>query len=363
MTTAATSLRQQLPVDLDGAARGLGPAEVARPLETGGREPVVVGERALDPAGKRGRVSLLDEDRRVARHLRQRAGRRRDDRRAGGHRLEDGQAEALVARREDEAGGSAVEGRELVLRDVASELDSSSEPGRVGGALGRHAPALVRAGEHEAERVVAHERQGLDRALRILARLDRPDDERVRRAVLTRAVRRERGIDAVRGDDDLLVRDVVELDQVALRALGDGQHAIGVTGGAGNGRPEDQPVAQAHQARVALEREVVDCHDAATRAAERDRVLEVRDRGIQAPQEPGQGRRHAPDLAARLQLHRLDPVRDEVGPSRDRGEAEVGDARELAQEGGDVGLVAGSLPPEHVRVDHHERSAHAAASR
>ena len=92
-------------------------------------------------------------------------------------------------------------------------------------------------------------------------------------------------------------------------------------------------------------------------------MLEVRDRGVEAAQEPGQGRRHPPDLAARLQLHRLDPVRDEVGPPRHRGEAKVGDARELAQEGGDVGLVAGSLPPEHVRVDHDERGAHAAASR
>ena len=63
--------------------------------------------------------------------------------------------------------------------------------------------------------------------------------------------------------------------------------------------------------------------------------------------------------SARLELDRLDAVRDEVGPARDRGEAELVAAqrRQQAEQVLDVGLVARALPAEHVGVDDDEGSA------
>src|SRR5437667_853958 len=86
-------------------------------------------------------------------------------------------------------------------------------------------------------------------------------------------------------------------------------------------------------------------------------MLEVRQRGSDAPQQPGDAPGHSQLLELRLELDRLDPVRDELGPAGDRAEAEL-----LAPQGGqppeqvlDVRLVAGPLPAEHVGVDDDER--------
>src|SRR5438094_906829 len=132
---------------------------------------VAVGERALDPSGQCGRTAVVDEDCRVAGDLRERAGPRRDDRRAARHRLERGQAKPLVAGREDEAGGAAVEGGELLPWDVALELDTRSEADSGGGALGVGAAALVRAGEDQPQLRVVEQRQRLDRGVGVLAGL------------------------------------------------------------------------------------------------------------------------------------------------------------------------------------------------
>ena len=57
-------------------------------------------------------------------------------------------------------------------------------------------------------------------------------------------------------------------------------------------------------------------------------------------------------LQPRPQRHRLDPVGDELGVAADGAEMEVGgDAGQLPQQVGDVGLVAGALASEHVGVD------------
>ena len=62
-------------------------------------------------------------------------------------------------------------------------------------------------------------------------------------------------------------------------------------------------------------------------------------------------------------MDRLDAVRDEVGPPRERGEAKPVARRggQLAQEIEDVRLVAGTPASEHVGVDDDE--AHPATSR
>ena len=84
---------------------------------------------------------------------------------------------------------------------------------------------------------------------------------------------------------------------------------------------------------------------------------EVAERRSEAAQHTGDAEGHSRDLVPGRKVHRLDPVGDEVGPARDRGEAQVrGRGRgELAQERADVGLIPGALPPEHVGVEHDER--------
>jgi hypothetical protein len=81
-------------------------------------------------------------------------------------------------------------------------------------------------------------------------------------------------------------------------------------------------------------------------------VLEVRDLRAQTAQQPRQRERHARLLEAGRQVNRLDAVRNESWVARDGGERQVGcDVRELAQEVQHVGLLAGAVAPEHVRVD------------
>ena len=112
---------------------------------------------------------------------------------------------------------------------------------------------------------------------------------------------REGGIDAVRGDDDLLVRDVVELAEVAARPLGDGEHADCLPRRARDDLLEDEPVLAAHQRRLALEGEVVDRDDRGARQRERQRVLEVTERRAELPEQARQRHGHAaaPGTASR----------------------------------------------------------------
>ena len=57
-------------------------------------------------------------------------------------------------------------------------------------------------------------------------------------------------------------------------------------------------------------------------------------------------------LGARGQRDRLDPVGDELGLARDRGEPQVGrDAGQLAQQVEHVRLLARAAAAEHVGVD------------
>ena len=86
--------------------------------------------------------------------------------------------------------------------------------------------------------------------------------------------------------------------------------------------------------------------------AERQGVLEVRELRLQPPRAAAAARRPSAPPEARRELDRLDPVGDELGTARDRGELEVGrDAGKLAEQVRDVGLVARALPAENVGVD------------
>ena len=93
------------------------------------------------------------------------------------------------------------------------------------------------------------------------------------------------------------------------------------------------------------------------RARERQRVLEVRERRPDATEQPRQRPRHAQLLGPRLERERLDAVGHELRMPRDRGEAKGSrcGVREPSQHVLHVRLVAGALPPEHVRVDDDER--------
>jgi hypothetical protein len=96
----------------------------------------------------------------------------------------------------------------------------------------------------------------------------------------------------------------------------------------------------------------VDGDDRRRGRAERERVLEVRERRPQAAQEPGHRPRHPQLLAPRGQVERLDAVRHELGVAGERDEPEVtGLAPELAEQVRDVRLVARPAPAEDVGVD------------
>ncbi len=95
---------------------------------------------------------------------------------------------------------------------------------------------------------------------------------------------------------------------------------------------------------------------------ERQRVLEVGEPRPEPPDEPRQPPRHAPLLRAGVKLDRLDTVRNEVRVPRDGRKAEIrSHVRQLPEQIGDVGLVAGPLAAEDVGVQEHVD--HAAASR
>ena len=111
---------EHLAVDRRASARPVVAPREARARARARRPRAGRARRARAGSRRRGRPSL-DEDGRVAGDLAQRRLVERDDRRPAGHRLQHRQAEALEARRLDEAGGAAVELDELGLLDVAAQ--------------------------------------------------------------------------------------------------------------------------------------------------------------------------------------------------------------------------------------------------
>src|SRR4029453_11146622 len=92
--------------------------------------------------------------------------------------------------------------------------------------------------------------RSIERGAGILPSLDGADEQEVALAVAES--RRERGIDAVRDDADLLLWNPVEVEQVVARPIRDGDDAVGLTRRARDGRLEDEPILPRLQAGGAL---------------------------------------------------------------------------------------------------------------
>ena len=99
------------------------PRVVAGTLQAERDELVALPVGGLDSGGDRRNVERVDEDCSLADDLLHRAAGARHDGRAARHRLERGDAEALVERREDEAARAAVRGGELLVVDPAEPGD------------------------------------------------------------------------------------------------------------------------------------------------------------------------------------------------------------------------------------------------
>ena len=161
-----------------------------------------VREHGLDRRRELARHAGVDEERRVAGDLGDRARASGDDRRAGGHRLQHGQPEALVERREHEAGRARVERRQIRERHVVGERNGSAEPVRLDRAKDAGMEPGAGAGEHELGR--AGSRPGRRRTSakasikrgQVLARLEVPDEETIR---APEAVAADHGLDRLGG--------------------------------------------------------------------------------------------------------------------------------------------------------------------
>src|SRR5207247_9139506 len=118
---------RRLPVGLDGEVGAALPGEGGRPgaaparlVSPGG----VVAEELDHGGGELLRVARRDQQGGVAGDLGQRTAGGGDHRGAAGHRLQYGQAEALVAARVHEQVGAAEQGRLVLFGDVAGQADA-----------------------------------------------------------------------------------------------------------------------------------------------------------------------------------------------------------------------------------------------
>ena len=233
-----------------------------RALEPGLDIAVAVGEDALHGPGE----VAVDRDRGCpARHLDKRGVGGDHDGGTARHRLDHGDAEPLVPRRQDERRCTLVQACELGRRDEAADV----RPARTQLACERR--LLLRPGDDERQ---ADGTGRGERGERVLALLHRTDEEQV--AVVPTVARSESRIDAVRCDCHLLRRDPVQLDGVLLRPFRNGEHAVRLAGGARNDVLEDKTVEGPHDARIALEVQVVQGQHRPAAAAERQCVLKMR---------------------------------------------------------------------------------------
>ncbi len=152
-----------------------------------------------DPGRDRGHVERIDENGGV--HRRPPPSRSPTDVTTGvPHAIasSDGQPEALVQRRIEDAARAAVKRRELRVGNLADP------------AVDLHASPATSADDAQLDACLAG---SLDGATEILARLERRDREDVV-ALRARALGREDGVDAVRNDTNPLGRDSGELDRL-----------------------------------------------------------------------------------------------------------------------------------------------------
>ena len=211
--------------------------------------------RPPDPRGDRFRVERVDEDRSPVGDLGRGGPDARHDRRPGGHRLEDGQAEALVEGRVDEGRGAPVEPRELLVVDVAERMNVHLAPAR-------------RARD---PKLHAHESSRFGEAGEVLPRLDRPDGEDVL-ALRLRALRREGRLDAVRDHPNPAFVDAEQLDRLAGRELRDRDHPRRRPRQSGQNEPAVEPRPAVEGLGMAKHSQVVDREHQRDARAERPSV-------------------------------------------------------------------------------------------
>ena len=247
---------------------------------------------------------------------------RGDDRRPGGHRLEEHDAERLApGGRRDVDVGRPEQLRLLVVRDAAQELDAVEPAGRdVAPRL-----ALLRPAADEQQAAVAaglaQDPVGLEEVEDALARLEPPDEQDVGRPVLP-AGHRDRAPEAVDVDavgDHLVVAREVAVDEVAGR----GRHrdpAVQPVGVAAHDAAAE--LVGGRPAAVGVERGDVDALRLAQdhqRQERHERLVEVED------VEP-------------LPLEHLADLRDVAGRDRHRPDRPVGRHREALAQPDDVAL-------------------------
>src|SRR6185503_13251323 len=183
--------------------------------------------------------------------------------------------------REEQARRRLVETDELVLRDVAPDVRAPTPE------LGDELGVLRRADDDE---LAPDGVRGVDRVERLLARLDRADEEQ-EGVVLLRGT--ERRIWCERRDRDLLRPGSIHLDEVALRALGDREDVLSAPYGAPDEDLEREQVPEPEDARVALPRQILNGEHRRRGTAQRQRVHEVCEGGTQASQQARHADRHS----------------------------------------------------------------------
>ena len=93
-------------------------------LEPGGHEPLTLGQRALDCTGDRRGVVGIRAHGCISARLVERRVRRRDNGNTAGHRLDHRNPESLEAGGVDNNGSTAVEPRQLLVRNVPEPPNS-----------------------------------------------------------------------------------------------------------------------------------------------------------------------------------------------------------------------------------------------
>jgi hypothetical protein len=168
--------------------------------EAGSATLIVAGEGDLDRLGQRVRVVRIGSHRRGAGCLVERGMGRGYSRCAARECLDDRESEALEHRRIDESQGAAIEGRELVVFDIAQQPHALRYTGRV------YARSET-AGDDEQELVAPPPQalEGVDQRPKVLARLERRDCQNIGVLELsTRPFRAKARVDPRIGDVDPL---------------------------------------------------------------------------------------------------------------------------------------------------------------
>ena len=252
---------------MHGLGRG-GPRVPGRPHRPGRRQLGAALEGLADAAPDVGDVQRVDEHHRVAADLGRRGAPARHDRRAVGHGLEDGQAEALAQAGVADRVGALVE---RGLRRLVDEPQPSlSRPGCL------VAPPLRPDHDHlllEVERAV-----GLQQAGQVLAGLEGADEQQVRAIGEAEPAphgvhgRGRRSLDRVEAQRDEPELRGVEPggDGVVERRSRRAQHQVGVLADASERRGEGVDAVAGERPGIVAEGQVVHGHDERRRLPGRD---------------------------------------------------------------------------------------------